>query len=190
MTLRIYTKTGDDGTTGLFGGERVLKSAPLLEAYGGVDELNASLGLAYASGLSPRNASLVERLQEDLMVVGSDLATPLSVKRSPIPRLAESEVLRLESWIDELEATLEPLQNFVLPGGALAAAQLHVCRTVCRRVERRVVELQVHESRLGVVLRYLNRLSDLLFVMTRVENQHCGLLERPWAPRHPLSDKG
>lgn len=183
--MRIYTRTGDTGETGLFGGGRVGKDDPRVEAYGAVDELNACLGLARAAGLPPDLDELAARVQEDLFVLGADLATPPSGSARPekVVRLPEGAAAALEPEIDRCERDLEPLRSFILPGGSPGGAALHLARTVCRRAERRLVAL----ARCGPVskgaLPYLNRLSDLLFMMARAVNARAGKTEQPWTAR-------
>ncbi|SHK97525.1 cob(I)yrinic acid a,c-diamide adenosyltransferase [Rhodothermus profundi] len=181
--MKIYTRTGDDGTTGLFGGGRVPKSHPLIAAYGTVDELNAWLGLARTQLLSEESdlETLLQRLQGMLFEVGADLATPLD-SRARTVRIKADHIDSLEREIDRLEAQLPPLKTFILPGGAPAAATLHVARTVCRRAERLVVEALQQETLNPEVLRFLNRLSDLLFVLARWVNHRRGTAETPWMP--------
>ena len=182
--MKIYTKTGDDGTTGLFGGGRVSKDAPRIEAYGDVDELNTHIGLARTIGeVSPDVDELLGRIQRELFVLGADLATPVEKERKnlEIPRVTSESVVCLEEDIDRFEAELPPLRSFILPGGGPAGAALHVARTVCRRSERRVVSLREREPAVSEdTLRYLNRLSDLLFVLARVVNHRGGLPEEEW----------
>jgi cob(I)alamin adenosyltransferase len=182
--MKIYTKTGDDGQTGLFGGERVQKNDPRVDAYGSVDETNALLGVARAAGLSPLLDAILERIQAQLFVLGAELATPASHRpRLKLPLLGAEQVLELESDIDRLEAELPALQTFVLPAGSPGASTLHHARTVCRRAERAVVGVQQSaELRLELII-YLNRLSDLLFVMARHQNQSAGVADVAWAPR-------
>lgn len=167
--MRIYTKTGDQGETGLFGGGRVKKDDPRVEAYGTVDELNSVLGVAIAGlpgGLEDIRGEL-ERVQRELFDVGAMLATPAG--KSVRWNLEEAHVSRLEESIDRLEAGLPPLKTFILPSGAEAGAMLHLARTVARRAERRVVAIQDEAD--ALVIRYLNRLSDFLFVLARSVNQ-------------------
>ncbi len=168
---KIYTRTGDDGMTGLGGGQRVPKDSPRIEAYGTVDELNSGLGVARALGLHAQLARFLPRIQNDLFHLGSDLCIREDDKKTlQIPQIEDRHVKQLEKFIDELQKSLKPLDNFILPAGTPGAAQLHVCRCVARRAERCVLALARIEqvSRLSVV--YLNRLSDLLFVMARFEN--------------------
>jgi len=180
-TVRIYTKTGDDGYTGLLGSGRVPKDDIRVEVYGTIDELNAVLGVARAQGLDTRADTLVAQLQDDLFVVGSALADP-SPEGPFHHAITLRHVERLESAIDELEEELEPLTQFILPGGALPAAQVHLARTVCRRAERLAVTLSrqpdVEVPRTLIV--YLNRLSDLLFVLARAVNRRAGVADVLW----------
>jgi cob(I)alamin adenosyltransferase len=182
--MKIYTKTGDDGQTGLFGGERVSKSDARVDAYGSVDETNAALGVARAAGLSPDVDATLERIQAELFVLGAELATPAGHRsRLRLPLLAAEHVSALETEIDRLEAVLPPLTSFVLPAGSPAASALHLARTVCRRAERGVVAVQSTAEVRAELVVYLNRLSDLLFVMARHQNQHAGVPDVAWAPR-------
>ena len=182
--MKIYTRTGDDGTTGLFGGRRVAKSDPRIECYGTVDELNATLGLAAAAAELPdKLGAMLAQVQNELFVIGSHLATPQDDTRrlAQVPDLDESAIKRLESQIDAADAELPPLRNFILPGGSEAAARLHLARTVCRRAERLLVEFSGEQAVEPVVLRYLNRLSDWLFVYARWCNHKAGMADVPWA---------
>lgn len=180
--MKIYTKTGDDGETGLWGGLRVAKDALRVHAYGTVDECNAAVGLARAAGPEAELDAILAQVQSQLFVVGADLATP--GEAASIPRVGEAEVSFLEGAIDALEATLEPLRQFILPGGAPAAAHLHLARTVCRRAERWAVSLSREEPCNPQVGVYLNRLSDFLFVAARAANARAGAADVPWeSPR-------
>jgi cob(I)alamin adenosyltransferase len=180
--MKIYTRTGDDGTTGLWGGLRVPKDSLRVQAYGTVDECNAVLGVARASGLDPELDTLIAGIQDQLFVVGADLATP--GESATIPRIGSDEVLALEEAIDSLETRLAPLRQFILPGGNPAAAQLHFARTVCRRAERWTISLANEEPMNEQVLKYLNRLSDFLFTAARAANAHAGIADIPWnSPR-------
>jgi cob(I)alamin adenosyltransferase len=178
--MKIYTRTGDDGTTGLIGGSRVRKSDRRIECYGTVDELNAALGLAAVV----TDAELLERLrtvQADLFVIGSHLAAPEpSAHAAKLPLLDEAIVARLEMQIDSAETDLPPLRNFILPGGTEAAARLHLARAVCRRAERLLVDFAMDRPVPTVVLTYLNRLSDWLFVQARWANRREGIADIPW----------
>lgn len=169
---RIYTRTGDDGTTGLIGGARVSKDSPRIEAYGCVDELNAVLGVVRSHSLPEPLDEVLERIQDELFTVGAQLAVPQGEDRAAlgIPALTEDSIQALETDIDRCQTSLEPLHRFILPGGAPAAAMLHFARTVARRAERCCVKLAHIERVDPVILRYLNRLSDLCFVLARFVN--------------------
>lgn len=183
--MKIYTKTGDGGTTGLFGGARVDKDDVRVEAYGTVDELNSVVGTARAAAALPAELDpILISVQTDLFVVGAELATaPGKLDKLPMQLLDGASAERLERAIDAFEASLEPLSNFVLPGGTPAAAALHHARTVCRRAERRVLAAaRGTEIRKDVIV-YLNRLSDFLFVAARFANHQAGTVDVPWAPR-------
>lgn len=182
--MKIYTKTGDDGTTGLFGGARVDKDDSRVEAYGTVDELLSVLGVARASHAPSAIDELLIRLQDDLFTLGAELAT-VSGKESKLPvrLLGPEDIARLESAIDRMEASLPPLVNFVLPGGSSTAAALHHARAVSRRAERRVLTASRSVPVRREVLVYLNRLSDLLFVAARFANHLASVPDVPWAPR-------
>lgn len=184
--MKIYTKTGDDGTTGLFGGRRVPKTDLRVEAYGTVDELNAVLGVALATGEgSIALRALLGGIQTGLFVLGSDLATPPGEEASYVPRVSAESVDVLERAIDETEAGLPALNNFILPGGSLLGAHLHHARTVCRRAERATVALAAREEIGAEPVRFLNRLADLLFVLARAANHAAGVPDKEWAPRKP-----
>ena len=181
--MKIYTKTGDAGDTGLFGGGRVAKSHPRVEAYGDVDELNAVLGLVRSTGELPRVDDIILPIQRDLFAIGALLATPNLEKMQQHlakARIDDARIADLERAIDDGDAELEPLRAFIIPGGAPKAAALHVARTVCRRAERRVVELSADTEIPSIVVIYLNRLSDLLFTLARVVNRRAGTEEAPW----------
>jgi cob(I)alamin adenosyltransferase len=179
--VRIYTKAGDDGMTGLLGSGRVPKDDPRIEAYGTIDELNAVLGLARAQGLGPAADGLVAQLQNDLFVVGSALAdfSPKGPFHNAVTGL---HVEQLETAIDAMETELAPLVQFILPGGTLAAAQIHLARTVCRRAERLIVRLSLlpDQDVPKPLIAYLNRLSDLLFVLARAVNHRAGISDTLW----------
>ncbi|HTV21482.1 MAG TPA: cob(I)yrinic acid a,c-diamide adenosyltransferase [Polyangiaceae bacterium] len=182
--MKIYTKTGDDGRTGLFGGERVEKDDARVEAYGSVDETNACLGVARAAGLTPDVDAALELIQAQLFVLGAELATPADHRgRLRLPLLDAADAVVLEQHIDRLEAGLPALTSFVLPAGTAAASALHHARTVCRRAERRVVSIQAEAELRPELVIYLNRLSDLLFVMARHQNHAAGVPDVAWAPR-------
>jgi cob(I)alamin adenosyltransferase len=178
--MKIYTKTGDDGTTGLIGGERVAKSDRRIECYGTVDELNASLGWAavVADGLL---LHALHQVQNDLFVIGSHLATPREgTFNAMLPPLDDAIVHRLEMQIDSAESSLTPLRQFILPGGGELAARLHIGRTICRRAERLLVDFSLDRPVPTIILTYLNRLSDWLFVQARAANQQAGIADVPW----------
>ena len=187
QTVKIYTRTGDEGETGLFGGPRVRKDAQRVEAYGAVDELNAVLGGAVAALDDGSLRAMLIEVQSTLFDLGGELATPAVRERAAAGQLAPQvpvdAIEQLERWIDELEEELEPLTQFILPGGAPAAATLHHARTVCRRAERRAVTLSASEDVSGEALRYLNRLSDFLFVAARAVNRRAGVDEPRWTAR-------
>lgn len=180
-TMKIYTRSGDHGSTGLFGGPRVSKDDVRIEAYGTVDELNAAIGLARSCPLPATVDSQLEAIQSELFSIGAELATPDPDERD-LRIIGDTQVARLEQWIDEHEAGLTPLTHFILPAGTPGATQLHLARAICRRAERRVVTLaRGDENRVSQsVLIYLNRLSDLLFVLTRVVNFAGGQQEVQW----------
>lgn len=179
--MKIYTKTGDGGDTGLFAGPRVPKDHARIESYGDVDELNAILGVVRSAGLPIDLEAVVDRIQHELFAVGAELATPDPAAHG-MQYLGESHIAALERDIDAMESELPPLQQFILPGGTPAAAAMHQARTVCRRAERRVVTLvrQEGEPVSSNILRYLNRLGDLLFVMARVANRRAAIADLPW----------
>ena len=181
--MKIYTKTGDKGETSLFAGGRVDKDAPRVEAYGTVDELNACLGMVCAQLANNDVLECLRRIQTELFDLGADLATPVAATtRKEIPRAHEAQTLRMEEWIDRYSEELEPLTQFILPSGSLPGATLHFARTVCRRAERQVVTLSKVEEINAELIRYLNRLSDLLFVLARVVNHRSQIPETTWQP--------
>jgi cob(I)alamin adenosyltransferase len=181
---RVYTRTGDDGTTALGDGSRVAKDAPRVAAYGTVDELNSQLGTVLAAGVDERLQAPLRRIQNELFHLGAELCLPADGAARPAgPRLAAAQVRALEELMDALAAHLEPLANFVLPGGAPGAAALHVARAVCRRAERELVALGRGEPVGEWTVVYLNRLSDALFVMARFENRAKGIAEPLWDSR-------
>src|SRR3954463_7858033 len=181
--MKIYTKTGDKGSTGLFGGGRVPKDDVRVEAYGDVDELNAVIGVARAVEPMPRIDEVLVPIQRDLFAIGALLATPDREKMAQHlekARIDDARIRDLERAIDDADAELEPLRSFILPGGSPKAATLHVARTVCRRAERRVVRLQQGGELPPLAVIYLNRLSDLLFTLARLANRHAGAGEVTW----------
>ena len=180
---RIYTKTGDEGMTGLGGGQRVPKDSLRVTAYGTVDELNSEIGVAISAGLCERLTTELALVQNQLFDLGADLATPAtSQARHPVPTVEARHIERLERLIDEFNEVVGPLTNFLLPGGSAGAAHLHVARTVCRRAERAATTLAREEAIGATILPYLNRLSDALFVMARYENHERGVTEPLWEP--------
>ena len=188
MTFKIYTKTGDKGETSLYGGTRVSKAAARVESYGTLDELNAFIGLAKAEISDEKVLSQLQKIQFDLFTVGSEAATPTDKlilangKNRLDLMISEKEILELEHWMDDLDAELEPLQFFILPSGGKAAASIHVCRTVCRRAERAMVHLNETEEVRPELIKYLNRLSDYLFILARYISKISGEKEDFWNP--------
>ena len=188
MTFKIYTKTGDKGETSLYGGTRVSKAAARVESYGTLDELNAFIGLAKAEISDEKVLSQLQKIQFDLFTVGSEAATPTDKmllangKNRLDLMISEKEIMELESWMDDFDAELEPLRFFILPSGGKAAATLHVCRTVCRRAERAMVFLNETEEVRPELIKYLNRLSDYLFILARYISKISGEKEDYWNP--------
>ena len=181
--MKIYTRTGDDGTTGLIGSGRVRKSDPRVEAYGSVDELNAALGAVLAQDAERWFGGVLGAAQSRLFVIGARLAAVSDEIRGQLEALEDDDIAALERAIDGFTTELPPLTQFILPGGTPLAAELHRARTVCRRTERRVVALAEQAAVDESVLRYLNRLADLLFVMARAANHRAGSPETPWRAR-------
>lgn len=181
--MKIYTRTGDDGTTSLFSGGRVRKDHLRVEAYGTVDELNSVLGVARTLHPQGDLAVWLEQIQNQLFHLGADLATPLDAKAEWVVRVEESAVIWLETTIDAMTEQLPPLKTFILPGGTPLAAQIHVARTVCRRAERLTVALAEHEDLGPWTLKYLNRLSDWLFTAARYANFQANMPESAWSLR-------
>ena len=184
--MKVYTRRGDRGETDLFGGERVGKDAVRVEAFGAIDELNASVGCAVALTALDDLAPLLERIQSSLFDLGSVLATPDAKHREKAGLVGpdQADIDELEAAIDACEAELSPLRRFILPGGTPAAAAFHSARTVCRRAERRTVSLQGQDEQQDpLLLGYVNRLSDLLFVLARLENHRAGVADREWTSR-------
>lgn len=179
--MKIYTRAGDDGSTGVLGPGRVMKSDPRVDAYGEVDELNATLGAARALDAARWLDTELGVIQSKLFNVGAELATTAPEMLAQIARIADADVTGLERWIDRLEADLPPLTRFIVPGGTPLAAELHRARTVCRRAERALVALRRVESAEARLVAYLNRLADLLFVMARWCNHRAGVAETEWS---------
>ena len=182
MAFKIYTKTGDQGETGLFGGRRLPKSHIRIETYGTVDELNSYLGVLRDSIDSAPTRDLLKEIQDRLFAVGADLASDPD-KNLTTPDVTEEDIERLEKEIDAMDEVLPPLKNFILPGGNLASSYCHVARCVCRRAERLAVALNMSESVDPLVMKYLNRLSDFLFTLARKISFDAGAEEVPWKPR-------
>jgi cob(I)alamin adenosyltransferase len=180
--VKIYTRTGDDGSTGLLGSGRVPKSATRVDAYGSVDELNAVLGTVVTLDSERWLEAELAAIQSQLFHVGAELATTSPEQLTRLERVGEREIADMERWIDRLDQDLPRLRNFILPGGSALAAALHLARTVCRRAERRVVALRESEPVESSLVRYLNRLGDLLFVMARWCNHRAGVRETEWTP--------
>lgn len=181
--MKIYTRTGDKGTTALLGGARVSKAHYRLEAYGTVDELNSYIGLVRDQKVNSARRDLLKQIQDRLFTVGANLATAPGKEVVRVPDLHEGDIELLEQAIDEMEQVLPPLKNFILPGGQQAVSFCHIARTVCRRAERNAVSLNEHEEVADIVIRYLNRLSDYLFVLARKMGQELGVEEVSWHPR-------
>jgi len=181
--MRLYTKHGDDGTTGLIGGMRVPKNDARVSAYGEVDETNAAIGEVIATCDDAETAAALRQIQSELFVLGAELATPAG--EDPRHRIGEGHIAPLERWIDAASAEAPPLRNFVLPGGTQTAARLHVARTVCRRAERATVALAQQQPVGAWAVVYLNRLSDLLFALARLANHRAGVPDIPWSAPKP-----
>ena len=182
--MKIYTKTGDAGETGLFGGVRVKKDDARVEAYGAIDELNAVLGMARSEGLDDDVDALSKVIQSQLFDIGGELASVADKRdKLTIPLVSETDVAALEAAIDQAETELAPLTTFVLPGGTRAASALHLARTVCRRAERRMITMHTEDAVRPEVLRYVNRLSDLLFTWARLINHRANVPDVPWIGR-------
>lgn len=178
--MKIYTGMGDEGRTKLFGGEEVEKDHPRLQVYGTLDELNSYIGLILSGKPSASTRQRLLQIQRDIFRISAVLATPDPEKYGIKPAVSPDDIKRLEIWIDEMDAELEPLKNFILPGGSRESAGLHVARTVCRRAERYLATLIHAVGPLGEIQIYLNRLSDLLFVMARWENKSAGIQDVLW----------
>jgi cob(I)alamin adenosyltransferase len=181
--MKIYTKTGDKGTTALFGGKRVSKADLRIDTYGTVDELNSWIGLVRDLEVNQKRKDVLVEIQDRLFTVGSILATEPGNTKVKIPSLAEADILFLEKEIDAMDAALPPMRFFVLPGGHAAISHCHVARTVCRRSERLIIALHAQETVPDEVIKYINRLSDYLFVLSRMVAHELGAEETPWKPR-------
>ncbi len=199
MTSRLYTRSGDDGTTGLFGGGRVSKDHPRVEAYGTVDELNAAIGHADAEARHMRSNALAagaglkavldllshifSDLQSRLFDIGADLATPEGAKHeAQILRISDEQVAEVERWIDDIDSGNTPMRSFIMPGGTELSARLHLARTICRRAERAMIRLRHNEPVSDGAIIYINRVSDMLFAMARRVNKEAGIADVPWVP--------
>lgn len=181
--MKIYTKTGDLGTTSLFGGKRVSKANLRIETYGTIDELNSWIGVVRDQAINSARKDIFLEIQDRLFTIGSILATEPGNVKVKIPTLAEEDIIFLEREIDVMDAALPPMRSFVLPGGNESVSFGHIARTVCRRSERLVIGLNSSETVDPLVIKYLNRLSDYLFVLTRKMAQELGIEEAPWKPR-------
>lgn len=181
--MKIYTKTGDKGTTSLIGGIRVSKSADRIASYGEVDELNAYIGLLRDQEINQPRKPLLKEIQDRLFTIGAHLALPPSKNSKRIPDLVDTDITLLEAAIDQMQETLPPLQSFILPGGHPLVSQGHIARTVCRRAERAIVKLSEQEPVEELIIQYLNRLSDYLFVLTRTLSKELNAEEISWEPR-------
>jgi cob(I)alamin adenosyltransferase len=181
--MKIYTKKGDNGTTGLIGGTRILKSSLRIEAYGTIDELNSYIGLVRDQDINEHYKKQLIEIQDRLFTIGSSLAADPEKSTMKIPDLKASDIEVLEKWMDEMEAALPEMKNFVLPGGHQTVSFCHVARCVCRRGERIIVDLSQHEFVADLIISYVNRLSDYLFVLSRKITLDLGTVEQPWKPR-------
>jgi cob(I)alamin adenosyltransferase len=181
--MKIYTKTGDSGTTSLFGGKRVSKAGLRIDTYGTIDELNSFIGLVRDQEVNAKRKGILIEIQDRLFTIGSILATEPGNTKVKIPSLVEDDILLLEKEIDAMEAELPPMKFFVLPGGHQSISFCHVARTVCRRAERLTISLNTQEVIDPLVIKYLNRLSDYLFMLSRKMTQELGAEETPWKPR-------
>lgn len=180
--MKIYTRTGDQGDTSLFGGKRVLKSDLRIDAYGTVDELNACIAVVRDQEVNKKREHFLIQVQDRLFTIGSMLATVSGNTTVRIPHLDTTDVASLEEAIDQMEVHLEPLRNFILPGGHISISHCHVARTVCRRAERKIVALSQSEPVDQLIIRYVNRLSDYLFVLARAMAEELNVKETPWKP--------
>ena len=181
--MKIYTKKGDQGTTGLIGGTRVLKSSMRIESYGTVDELNSYIGLVRDQTIKEELKIQLIEIQDRLFTIGSSLASDPEKSTMKIPDLNDEDVAALEKWMDEMNDSLPEMRSFILPGGHTTVSFCHIARCVCRRAERIIVDLSQHEFVAALVLTYLNRLSDYLFMLSRKISQDLGAVEQPWKPR-------
>ncbi|HLU87622.1 MAG TPA: cob(I)yrinic acid a,c-diamide adenosyltransferase [Taishania sp.] len=181
--MKIYTKKGDQGTTGLIGGTRILKSSLRIESYGTVDELNSYIGLVRDLNEDQTILEQLLRIQDRLFTIGSHLAADPEKSKMKLPDLTEKDVEQLEQWMDVMDEQLEPMRSFVLPGGHVLVSHCHIARCICRRAERVVVDLNQNEPVDGVILKYINRLSDYLFILSRKYSKDYNANEQPWVPQ-------
>lgn len=181
--MKIYTKTGDSGTTSLIGGVRVSKSSDRIASYGDIDELNSYIGLLRDMEVNSGSALILKEIQDRLFTIGAHLALAPSKNSRRIPDLDEKDIALLEDAIDTMQQKLEPLTSFILPGGHTSVSYGHIARTVCRRAERSIVNLAMQEPVEELILQYVNRLSDYLFVLTRFMAKELGVVESRWIPR-------
>lgn len=182
-TMKIYTKTGDQGTTALFGGKRVSKADLRIDTYGTIDELNSWIGLLRDQEVNKIRETVLIEIQDRLFTIGSILATEPGNSKVKIPALLESDITFLEKQIDDMDATLEPMRSFILPGGHQSVSFGHLARTVCRRAERLTIALNTTEGVEALVIQYLNRLSDYLFVLCRKMSAELNAPDTPWTPK-------
>jgi cob(I)alamin adenosyltransferase len=183
MSAKLYTKTGDKGTTSLLGGKKVRKDNPRIDAYGNVDELNSFLGLLKDQDeVAKELKDQIFWIQEHLFTIGSILATESGFSGFELPKITDSHVNQLENWIDTFDSEVPPLKNFILPGGHPAISMSHVCRSVCRRTERSIISLDEFDEIDGVIIRFMNRLSDYLFIFARAIGNRLNVPEIPWSP--------
>jgi cob(I)alamin adenosyltransferase len=185
MALKIYTKTGDKGTTSLIGGTKVPKSHMRIEAYGTIDELNSHIGLCCDLIDDLKHKEILREIQDRLFTIGSSLACdPIKEPKMRLPDLKEEDIILLEKEIDKMDAAMPAMKNFIIPGGHITVSQLHIARCVCRRAERACVKLELESLEVDqIILKYLNRLSDYLFVLSRFTGQQLNVQEIPWKPR-------
>lgn len=182
-TMKIYTKTGDKGETSLIGGTRVPKNHIRIETYGTIDELNSWIGLVRDQKINESYISLLLEIQDRLFTIGSLLASDRENPKMKLPEISENDILLLEKAIDEMDNVLEPMKSFVLPGGHTTLSYCHIARCVCRRAERLSVSLAENEKVNELIIKYLNRLSDYLFTLSRKLAQDLGVIEHPWKPK-------
>jgi cob(I)alamin adenosyltransferase len=181
--MKVYTKKGDDGTTQLLGGKRIPKNSLRIEAYGTIDELNAYIGLIRDQPIEMVYQDQLLQIQDRLFTLGSHLATDPKKQKITLPELKESDVKNLEIWIDEMDSKLESMKHFLLPGGHTTVSFVHIARCICRRAERVITELSIEDFVNPLILKYTNRLSDYLFVLSRKLSKDLNIKEQPWTPK-------